>query len=282
MTLILVAAGATGAVVTVLVGLSTLRARGLTFAVATLAFSLLTSSYLLNVGYAPFKSWVPDGSVPVPRTNVFGVISVAGERAYYVLVVVVFALCLWMVRGLRASRIGRVLIGVRDNERAAQAYAVGTNSTLVMAYAISGFLAGIAGALLVLQQHALDADNFDPVAGLRVFAIVVVGGLGSVGGAIVGAIFVKGIEYFLVQPEWAFLSTGAGLLLVLMILPGGIGAGIGDARDGVLRWFARRRNIRVPSLLADTRVPEPPPEKDLVAAMNESATAAETLAEVHE
>jgi branched-chain amino acid transport system permease protein len=283
MTLILLVAGATGAVVTVLVGLSTLRARGLAFAVATLAFSLLTSSYLLNVGYSPFKSWVPDGSVPVPRTNVFGVISVSGERAYYVLVVVVFALCLWMVRGLRASRIGRVLIGVRDNERAAQAYAVGTRSTLVMAYAVSGFLAGIAGALLVLQQHALDADNFDPVAGLRVFAMVVVGGLGSVGGAIVGAIFVKGIEYFLVQPEWAFLSTGAGLLLVLMILPGGIGAALGDARDGVLRWFARRRHIRVPSLLADTLVREPPPpEKDLVAAMAEGANAAETLAEVHE
>jgi len=283
MTLVILAAGATGAVATVLVGLSTLRARGLAFAVATLAFSLLTSSYLLNVGYSPLKSWVPDGSVPVPRTNVFGVISVAGERAYYVLVVIVFALCLWMVRGLRASRIGRVLIGVRDNERAAQAYAVGTRSTLVMAYAVSGFLAGIAGALLVLQQHALDPDNFDPVAGLRVFAMVVVGGLGSVGGAIVGAIFVKGIEYFLVQPEWAFLSTGAGLLVVLMILPGGIGAAIGDARDGVLRWFARRRHIRVPSLLADTFVrQQPPPEKDLVGAMSESVTAAETLAEVHE
>jgi hypothetical protein len=113
--------------------------------------------------------------------------------------------------------------------------------------------------------------------------MVVVGGLGSVGGAVIGAIFVKGIEYFLVQPEWAFLSTGAGLLLVLMILPGGIGAAIGDARDGVLRWFARRRHIRVPSLLADTLVREPPvPEKDLVRAMAEGETAAETLAEVHE
>ncbi|HUI47419.1 MAG TPA: ABC transporter permease [Acidimicrobiia bacterium] len=280
--LILIAAGATGAVATVLVGLSTVRARGLAFAVATLAFSLLTSSYLLNLGYSPLRSWVPDGSTPVPRTHVLGIISVDSERAFYVLIVVVFALCLWMVRGLRSSRIGRVLIGVRDNERAAQAYAVGTRSTLVMAYAVSGFLAGIAGALLVLQQHALDADNFDPVAGLRVFAMVVVGGLGSVGGAVVGAIFVKGIEYFLVQPEWAFLSTGAGLLLVLMILPGGIGAALGDARDGVLRWYARRNKIRVPSLLADTRVVEPPPAADLVGALAQGATEVETFAEVRE
>jgi branched-chain amino acid transport system permease protein len=281
--LILLAAGATGAVTTVIVGLPTLRARGLAFAVATLAFSLITSSYLLNSGYSPLRSWVPNGSVAVPRTHVLGVISVSGERGFYVLVVVVFALCLWLVRGLRSSRIGRVLIGVRDNERAAQAYAVGTRGALVMAFAVSGFLAGIAGALLVLQQHALDADNFDPIAGLRVFAMVVVGGLGSVGGAVIGAVFVKGIEYFLVQPEWAFLSTGVGLLLVLMILPGGLGAALGDARDGILRWYARRNNIRVPSLLADTRLVAPPPaESDLLGALNDAATEVETFAEVRE
>jgi len=280
--LILLAAGATGAVTTVVVGLPTLRARGLAFAVATLAFSLITSSYLLNAGYSPLRSWVPNGSVAVPRTHVLGVISVNGERGFYVLVVVIFALCLWLVRGLRASRIGRVLIGVRDNERAAQAYAVGTRGALVMAFAISGFLSGIAGALLVLQQHALDADNFDPIAGLRVFAMVVVGGLGSVGGAVIGAVFVKGIEYFLVQPEWAFLSTGVGLLLVLMILPGGLGAALGDARDGILRWYARRNDIRVPSLLADTRVVPPPAGSDLIGALNDAATEVETFAEVRE
>ncbi len=212
-----------------------------------------------------------------------GVISVSGERGFYVLVVVLFALCLWLVRNLRSSRIGRVLIGVRDNERAAQAYAVGTRGALVMAFAVSGFLSGIAGALLVLQQHALDADNFDPIAGLRVFAMVVVGGLGSIGGAVIGAIFVKGIEYFLVQPQWAFLSTGVGLLLVLMILPGGLGAALGDARDGVLRWYARRHKIRVPSLLADTRLVVPPPEEsDLLGALAEGAEEVETFAEVRE
>ncbi len=284
---ILLAAGLTGAVTTVLVGLPTLRARGLAFAVATLAFSLLTSSYLLNIGYSPIKSWVPDGSVRVPRTHVLGVVAVNGERGFYVLVVVLFALSLWMVRGLRSSRIGRVLIGVRDNERAAQAYAVGARGALVMAFAVSGFLSGIAGALLVLQQHALDADNFDPIAGLRVFAMVVVGGLGSIGGAVIGAIFVKGIEYFLVQPEWAFLSTGAGLLLVLMILPGGLGAALGDARDGMLRWYARRKNIRVPSLLADTRLDAAaaaaaPEGADLYGAMSEGATQVENLVEVRE
>jgi branched-chain amino acid transport system permease protein len=112
--------------------------------------------------------------------------------------------------------------------------------------------------------------------------MVVVGGLGSIGGAVIGAIFVKGIEYFLVQPEWAFLSTGVGLLLVLMILPGGLGAALGDARDGMLRWYARRHNIRVPSLLADTRIVPPPAEADLLGAVSDGVEAADALAEVRE
>ncbi len=281
--LVLLAAGATGAVATILVGLPSLRVRGLAFAVTTLAFSLATSYYLLNTGYSPVKSWVPNG--PVPRTHLLGLVAVDSETRFYVLVLVVLGLCLLAVRGLRGSRTGRVLIGVRDNERAAQALAVGSRGVLVVAFGVSGFLAGIAGGLFVLQQRALDAGNFDPGTGLRVFSMVVVGGLGSIGGAVLGAVYVQGTQYFLTQPEWAFLSTGAGLLLVLLILPGGLGAALGDARDAGLRWYAKRRGIRVPSLVADTRVETPPPaEADLVGALAISATRPEVeeLAELHD
>jgi hypothetical protein len=96
-------------------------------------------------------------------------------------------------------------------------------------------------------------------------------------GAIAGAIYVSGIDWFL-PPEWSFLATGAGMLLVLMLLPGGLGGAIGDARDNALRWFARRRGIRVPSLLADTLVPDadrgnpdPPPVDTPEPAMAEPA-----------
>jgi hypothetical protein len=82
---------------------------------------------------------------------------------------------------------------------------------------------------------------------------VVVGGLGSISGSVLGAAFVYGVQYFL-PSEYAFLATGAGLLLVLLLVPGGLGALFGDARDGLLRMYARRKGIRVPSLLADTLV----------------------------
>ena len=277
--LILVVGGIAGAVATILIGVTTLRVGGLAFAVATLAFSLSTT-FLFNVGYSPFRHWIPDG--PIPRTNVLGILSVNSEKSFYVLVVAVLALALWMVRGLRQSRIGRVMIGVRDNERSSQAYAIGSRSTLVVAYGVAGFFAGIAGALFVLQQRAFDAGNFEPTSSLQVFAMVVVGGLGSIGGAIIGAVYVKGLQYFLVQPEWSLLSSGVGLLLVLMILPGGIGAALGDARDGILRWYAKRHGIRVPSLVADTRVVETPSTPDLVNALAESGAEADAFAEIHE
>ena len=279
--LILLVAGATGAITTMIVGIPTLRVRGLAFAVITLAFSLATSLYFLNTGYSPLKSWVPNGEIP--RTHILGIISVDTETKFYVLILVMLGLCMVMVRGLRNSRIGRVLIGVRDNERAAEAYAIGARSTLVMAFGVSGFLAGIAGALFILQQRALDADNFNPAESLRVFSMVVVGGLGSIGGSILGAVWVKGVQFFLTQPEWALLSTGAGLLLILLLMPGGLGAAVGDARDGVLRWYARRNKIRVPSLLADTRVVETAPlPADLVGALADAASQAEDFAEIRD
>jgi branched-chain amino acid transport system permease protein len=253
---VLLASGALGALLAVIVGMPTLRARGLAFAVITLAFALATSDYLLNLGYSPFQQWLPQSYFN--RTDLFGVLPLGTDTEFYAFTLVVLGLALVAVRGLRASRTGRVLIGVRDNERGAEAYAIRARNALMLAFAISGFLAGVAGALFVLQQQLLVGQTFTPDVSLRIFAMVVVGGLGSASGAVLGATFVYGVQYFL-PFEYAFLATGAGLLLVLLLVPGGLGALFGDARDGVLRWYARRHGIRVPSLLADTLV-EPPIE----------------------
>jgi branched-chain amino acid transport system permease protein len=283
--LIIIAAGLMGALTTIVVGLPTLRVRGLAFAVMTLAFALVCSDYLLNEGYSPVKEWLPNGRIP--RTDLFGVIDMASDTRFYWLSVVMLVIALLGVRGLRKTRTGRVLIGVRDNERAAEAYAIGARSSLVLAFGVSGFLAGIGGALFVLQQQAIDHASFVPAEGLKIFSMVVVGGLGSMAGCVLGATFVYGTQWFLTGKlaDWSFLSTGIGLLLVLMLLPGGLGAAVGDARDAALRWYARRRGLRVPSLVADTRV-EPPlvPSKDLVAAVAEAVERPEIeeLAEMHD
>jgi branched-chain amino acid transport system permease protein len=287
----MVIGGITGALVTAAIGMPTLRARGLSFAVMSLAFSLVVSRYLLNAGYSPLRTWLPnwfrDGE-QIPRPPVLTIaghdlVSLGTDTRFYWMTLVMLGIVVYSARGLRSSRTGRVLIGVRDNERAAEAFSVNARRTLLLAFCISGFVAGVAGALFQLQQQSISVVLFDPNAGLQVFAMVVVGGLGSIGGAILGAIYVYGAQYFLPSGGWSFLSTGAGMLFVLLLMPGGLGAALGDARDGMLRWYARRRGIRVPSLLADTLVPSTLPEP-AVQAMEDTATRPEIdqFVELHE
>ena len=250
LSLALLGGGAAGAAIAVVVGYPAIRRRGLTLAVSTLAFALLTWSYLLNTEF--MGRWLPSGRIETPQF-LWGAIDVGSPTRMYALCLAVLAFALVAVRGLRASRTGRVLIAIRENDRAVRSYGVAAVRTTLAGFAISGFLAAIAGVLLVQQQHGLDVTMFAPSESLQAFSMVVIGGLGSISGAILGAIYVRGANWLL-PTEWQFLATGAGLLLVLLVLPGGLGAALADLRDGALRWVARRRDIVVPSLLADRRV----------------------------
>src|SRR5205807_5420317 len=148
--IVLMVAGVLGACVAVLIGLPALRIRGLFLAVVTLGFALACTSYILN---SDFAHWVPGGGERIPRNPLFGHISIDSETRYYYLCLAAFAVAVWAVRGLRASRTGRVLIGVRENERAVQAYGVNLVRAKLTAFAVSGFLAAFAGCLLVHQQQ---------------------------------------------------------------------------------------------------------------------------------
>jgi branched-chain amino acid transport system permease protein len=265
--------GIAGALVTVIIGMPTLRARGLTFAVMSLAFALMTSDYLLNQGYSPLRSWLPTADAwyqngsQLPRPPLLTIahhdfLSLSSETSLYWAILAMLVAVVFAARGLRNSRSGRVLIGVRENERAAAAYSISAPRAMLLAFTLSGFVTGIAGALFHLQQQSISVNLFNVDASLQLFAMVVVGGLGSIGGAVLGAVYVFGAQYFLPPGGWSFLATGAGVLLVLL-----------------LRWYARRRNIRVPSLVADTRVVEMEvPEPVIVA--GEATPGAEIMAEL--
>ena len=250
----LLVGGAAGALVAVVIGFPSLRRRGLTLAVTTLAFGLVTWSYILNREF--WGDWLPPQRLERPA--LFGAIDISSETAYYFLCLAGLAIAVMLVRGLRRSRTGRVLIGIRENERAARSYGINTSRTTLAAFAISGFLAAFAGVLFVHHQTGLLIDAYAPEESLRVFSMVVIGGLGSIPGAVIGSFYVMGTQYFL-PAEWQFLATGAGLLLVLMIFPGGIGAALYDVRDAFLRRVAERRHLLVPSLVADARVEEETP-----------------------
>jgi ABC-type branched-subunit amino acid transport system permease subunit len=249
----LVLGGLAGATLAVVIGIPAARAGGLTLAITTLALAPAVLYWLLN---PEFFDWVPRGGF---RTDpeLFGRIEIKSQTSFYFLTLALLAITIAVAYGIRRTRTGRVLIALRENPRAAESYGINVLRTQLAAFAISGFIAATAGVMFVHHQHTISQsiggnNPFSAEASLRVFAIVVIGGLASVPGAILGAIYVFAMQYYMLD-EFQFLATGIGLLLILLVLPGGLGAGLAEVRDAFLRWIARRRNIIVPSLLADRR-----------------------------
>ncbi len=238
-------AGVAGALVAVVVGLPALRLQGLYLAVTTLAFALATTRYFLNPQFFP---WVPADRVdPGP---VLGVWHVEEPADLYFLALAVFVIVVGAVLGIRNSRTGRVLVALRENERAAASYGVSVVRAKLTAFAMSGFIAAIAGVLLVVQNGRFTLGLFPESDNLVVFTAAVVGGLGSVTGSAIGALFLKGGDWFLAD-AWRLFASSIGVLVVLLLVPGGLGGALFRARDLGLRWVARRHDIVVPSLVAD-------------------------------
>jgi branched-chain amino acid transport system permease protein len=246
----LLAAGVAGAAVATVVSLPALRRRGFFPAVITLAFAMASSAYLLNPQYF---SWIPSG--PVSRPRLFGHISLTSEPRYYYFALVCLALVIVGLRGVRGSRTGRVLMALRENEQAAQSFGIHLLRVRVTAFAISGFVAGVAGCLLVHLLELFNPTVFGTDQSVLVFITAVFGGLGSMLGAVLGAIVLQGGQWFL-PAEWQVLASGVGVLLVLMVLPGGLSDLVFRARDDLLRRVALRHGLLAPSLLED-RAPPP-------------------------
>ncbi|MGZ4730018.1 MAG: branched-chain amino acid ABC transporter permease, partial [Acidimicrobiales bacterium] len=273
LSLALLVAGLVGVVVAVLVGLPALRLRGLFLAVTTLAFAMATSSWLLNRRYF---GWIPVSRVTRPK--LFGVIDLNSQSSYYYLCLACLGLVVLGVRGIRRSRTGRVLLALRENERGAQSFGVNVIRAKLTAFALSGFLAAFAGCLLAHLLQAFSPDVYGPGASFGIFTTAVVGGLGSLLGAALGALYLQGGQWFLPGPQWQQLASAAGVLVVLLIIPGGLGDLVYRVRDSWLRWVAQRHDIIVPSLLADIAQPGDDPDPDVIVHAEEKVEAIVDLA----
>ncbi|MCU1375312.1 MAG: ABC-type branched-chain amino acid transport system, permease component [Actinomycetia bacterium] len=259
-------AGLAGAAIAVLIGLPAVRVQGLFLAVTTLAFAAATQTFVLNRRY--FAWLLPTSGAIVERPVLYGRIDTGDDLAFYYLCLAFLALGIVVARQVRASRSGRVMVAVRDNPRAAQAFGVNLARTRLAAFALSGFLAAVAGALFAYQQGAVDSGAFPAIASIRVFAMVVVGGLTSVGGAVAGAVYLISFERFPMFRDiqlFELLATGVGLMVLLLFLPGGLAELAFRGRDGFLRWVAARHDVPVPSLIADSLEVAAEPEPELLA-----------------
>jgi branched-chain amino acid transport system permease protein len=256
---------AVSAVVALIIGLPALRISGPFLAVTTLAFAVTSGSYFLEDRY--FGWFIITDSLKPPR--LWNRILLDENWKVYYFALGALAVALFAAYNLRRSRTGRALIAVRDNQLAAESVSINTTRLKLTAFVLSGALAGFAGAAYVLHQKGVFTGSFDPEVSVRLFSMVVIGGLGSLPGALLGAAYVRGAEFFL-PAGWELLASGFGILLLLMFLPEGLGGLLYTIRDGILRRIARRRGLVVPSLLADVRLETTEAEVDMSALLSAS------------
>lgn len=172
----------------VLVGLPALRLRGLELAVATLALSFAADRYLFR-----FEPLVGGGGTrPVPRPGFADQVGagVTGARWFLVVVAVAFVLVGLFVALLRRGRTGAALTAMRGSEVATSAVGFSTVSLKLRGFALSGFIAGLAGALFAMLSGGASSDTFTFTRSISLLAFALIAGVGSIPGAVLGGAIV--------------------------------------------------------------------------------------------
>lgn len=224
-------------VIGLLLGLVALRLARLYLAIATLGLAVTIQEI--------FKEWDAftggyTGIRGIPRASILG-FEFRQPQHYLVLVTVILViLCIFAYNFLR-SKTGRALVAMRDSEHAAQAMGVSLFKYKLAAFAISAFYVGIAGSLYAHFVRFLEPTYWDVVLSLDLLAMVVIGGLASIGGSIFGAAFLQIVPDFIRKvplfegiPNINLILTGIVLILMITFVP-----------EGLSRRFARYFSILV-------------------------------------
>ena len=214
--------GVMGTIFGVLLGFPVLRLRGDYLAIVTLGFGEIIRLILENWNEFSFG---PSGIANIPRPSFFGMdLSIHGSMifTYYILI----ALCvftIFVVTRLQDSRIGRAWIALREDEVACQAMGIDKAKTKLTAFALGATWAGMAGVMFAAKTTFINPASFTIWESIIVLCIVVLGGMGSVFGVIVGALVLILLpEYLRAFSEYRMLVFGIVLVIMMIFRPGGI------------------------------------------------------------
>jgi len=242
----LLVAGFLTAAVGFLLGLPALRLSGPYLAVATLGFGLAIPQLILWQG-----AWTGGSmglhSLPLASISIAPIISIVfrTDQEYYYLALVVLILLTILARNIVNSDTGRAFISIRDSELAARAMGVNLVRYKTSAFALSAFYAGIAGGLYAHLIHGISPEDFTVFLSVDFVTMIVLGGLGSVSGALFGAFLLTLLQNSLTRlpivsefKNLYIIVLGAILILTITFFPRGIAGAIQSLR---LRWSARSR-----------------------------------------
>jgi ABC-type branched-subunit amino acid transport system ATPase component/ABC-type branched-subunit amino acid transport system permease subunit len=247
LTIIVAAIFAAG--IATVVGLPALRIKGLQVAATTLAFGAVAEFLLFA------RPWVKNAGTGMDSARPTLIV---GGKAMLIASLVGLALVLLLDRQVRHSRIGRAFYSIRDREDTAAARGVKVGQTKLLAYAFSGFYAGIAGGLFAYLLEHVSADSFTVFTSLGYVAAVVIGGLGSWSGAIVsGSLFAALPQLLTGFARWVPMFQ-AGLLTITPVLrPEGLGYILNRSFSIPLPTFERKKKEEIDLRTPAERI-EPP------------------------
>lgn len=216
-----------GALVALLVGFPALRLRGLYLAVTTLSFAVAAREWFFT------QPWfLGDGSVVFVQPGTTLGVDYNAQKTFYLLCLAGLVVAVVVTARLRSSGVGRSIIAVRDNERAAASFGISPAATKLLAFAVPGAMAAFAGSLLAGLTVQFGPDVFSPADSLAIVGMAVIGGLGSITGAVLGAVYVVGLPALLgPTPAVQLATSGIGLLVLLLFKPGGFAQVVFRARD---------------------------------------------------
>ena len=219
------AGGMMAAVIGVIVGMPSLRIKGLYLAIATLAGQLIIE---WTINHVPAISGGAQASIQVERPSLFGVsFNTQGHLYFFLLFFAVLAIVATL--NLVRSRIGRAFVAVRDQDIAAEIIGIDIYRYKLMAFAISSFYAGVCGVLYTYYFGIANYEQFQLIVSIDYLAMIIIGGLGSVLGSILGAVFVTLLPIvirILMENIGSLFFTGAEMANVISGLRLGVFGGL--------------------------------------------------------
>jgi ABC-type branched-subunit amino acid transport system ATPase component/ABC-type branched-subunit amino acid transport system permease subunit len=241
----ILAGGLAGAGTSVIVGLPALRIKGLMLAATTLAFAFMMEGWLLRQPWALGEGVNPGRPVIVAWQ--------LDTKGYYYFSLAFLVFALWLASNVRRGGLGRIFVALRDNHEGARAFAVSATGRSLQAFAIAGFLAGIAGGVYVHALARFSFATFSPDLSISLVAMAVLGGLGLLAGPVIGALYVFGLPDLIGSNFDAVALAGltVGWLVLVLYVPGGLAGLLAPLRDRLADNLARFAGIDVAAARRD-------------------------------
>ena len=218
----LVSAGFAAGVIGLIFGIPSVRVKGFYLAITTIA-ALFIIIWVIN-------HWAITGGfvgIKVPQPSIGGFVF-SSEASKFYLIMTVAALCIWLATNMARTRVGRAFVAIRDNDLAAEVMGINIFYYKMLAFFIGCFLAGIAGSLLAHWVGFMSAEYFSLAESILYVGMIIIGGLGTIVGPILGVIFIRLLQQVLTIQVVPFLESS------LTFLPTGFATGIAPMLFGLI------------------------------------------------